>query len=193
MALKLRYVMEPILTSIIQSIVLGTQIKGIYNPPIFTQWFFCSIYFLGWFEAFSPQLVDSNMPLDPSTRDLISLSAAKHRPVFCYCFGSDAREITLRIQKGAFPLQKHTESVILYSESDFPCARIETISSSLGLKCKEKHDLLLGVVYPFSLSNLRKSAVDWSAVCSHLEPAVLCHIISTNENLPYRKATLKST
>ena len=34
-------------------------------------------------------------------------------------------------------------------KSDFPCARIETITSSLGLKCKQKHDLLWGVVYPF--------------------------------------------
>ena len=89
------------------------------------------------------------MPQDPSTRDWISLNAAKHRPVFCYSSGSGAREITLGIQKGAFPLQKRTENVIFYSESDFPCARIETITSSLGLKCKQKHDLLLGVVYPF--------------------------------------------
>ena len=51
------------------------------------------------------------MPLDPSTRDWISLSVAKHRPVFCCCFGSGAREITLGIQKGAFPLRKRTENV----------------------------------------------------------------------------------
>ena len=79
------------------------------------------------------------MPLDPSTRDWISLNTAKHRPVFYYSFGSGAREITLGIQKGAFPLQKRTENVnFFYSESDFPCARIETITSSLGLKCKQK-------------------------------------------------------
>ena len=56
------------------------------------------------------------MPLDredPSTRDWISLNAAKHRPVFCYSSGSDAREITLGIQKGAFPLQKRSENVVL--------------------------------------------------------------------------------
>ena len=51
------------------------------------------------------------MPLDPSIRDWISLHTAKHRPVFCYSSGSGAREITLEIQKGAFPLQKRTENV----------------------------------------------------------------------------------
>ena len=51
------------------------------------------------------------MPLDPSTRDWISLNTAKHRPVICYSSGSGAREITLEIQKGAFPLQKRTENV----------------------------------------------------------------------------------
>ena len=54
------------------------------------------------------------MPLDPSTTDWISLNAAKHRPVFCYWFGSGAREMTLGIQKGAFPLQKRTENVIFF-------------------------------------------------------------------------------
>ena len=42
--------------------------------------------------------------------------------LFCYCSGSGAREITLGMQKGAFPLQKRTEYVSFYSESDFPCA-----------------------------------------------------------------------
>ena len=50
--------------------------------------------------------------------------------MFCYCFGSGAREITLGIQKGAFPQQKRTENVIFYSESDFPCAR----EISLGIQ-----------------------------------------------------------
>ena len=131
---------------------------------IFTLWCDCSICFRGWLEAFSSELVDSNIPLDPSTRDWISLNTAKHRPVFCYCSGSGAREITLEMQKGAFPLQKRTEDVIFYSESDFPCAREITLgfkkgrfpyrnvlrTSSLGLKWKQKHDLLLGVVYPFN-------------------------------------------
>ena len=72
------------------------------------------------------------MPLDPSTRDWISLNAAKHRPVFCYCPGSGAREITLGMQKGAFPLQKRTEYVIVYSESDFPCAREITLGIQKG-------------------------------------------------------------
>ena len=67
------------------------------------------------------------MPLDPSTRDWISLNTAKHRPVFCYCSGSGAREITLGMQKGAFPLQNRTEFVIFYSESDFPCSREITL------------------------------------------------------------------
>ena len=69
------------------------------------------LYQLSWMnflEAFSPQLVDSNMPLDPSTRNWISLSAAKHRPVFCCCFGSCAREITLGIQKrGVSPTETY--------------------------------------------------------------------------------------
>ena len=90
------------------------------------------------------------MPLDPSTRDRISLSAHKHRPVFCCCFDSGTREITLWIQKGAFP---HTETYkqrsILDSKSDLPCTRIVT-TSSLGLQCNQKHDLLLWVVYSFN-------------------------------------------
>ena len=49
-----------------------TRFKG--QPLIFTLWFFCSLCFLGWLEAFSPQLVNSNMPLDPSTSDRISLN-----------------------------------------------------------------------------------------------------------------------
>ena len=72
------------------------------------------------------------MPLDPSTRDWISLNTAKHRPVFCYCSGSGAREITLGTQKGAFPLQKRTENVIFYSESNFPCAREITLGIQKG-------------------------------------------------------------
>ena len=41
-------------------------------------------------------------------------------------------------------------------KSDLPCTRIET-TSSVGLKCKQKHYLLLGVVYPFD--NHRKSKI----------------------------------
>ena len=72
------------------------------------------------------------MPLDPSTRDWISLNTAKHRPVFCYSSGSGAMEITLEIQKGAFPQQKRTENVIFYTESDFPCAREITLGIQKG-------------------------------------------------------------
>ena len=71
-----------------------TRFKG--QPLIFTLWFFCSLCFLGWLEAFSPQLVNSNMPLDLSTRD----------------FGT--REITLLIQNGAFPLRKRTNNVAFW-------------------------------------------------------------------------------
>ena len=70
------------------------------------------------------------MPLDPSTRDWISLNAAKHRPVFCYWFGSGAREITLGIQKGAFPLQKRSENVI----SLFRVISLVQVKSLLGVK-----------------------------------------------------------
>ena len=77
------------------------------------------------------------MPLDPSTREWISLNTAKHRPVFCYCSGSGAREITLKMQKGAFPLQKRSENVIFYSESDFPCAREITWDSKRGVSPAE--------------------------------------------------------
>ena len=81
------------------------------QPLIFTQWFFCSICYLGWLEAFSPQLVDSNMPLNPSlpsTRDRISLNGAQNRPVFCCCFDSGTKEITLWIKKRTFPLLRRT-------------------------------------------------------------------------------------
>ena len=137
--------------------------------------FFCSICFLGWLEVFFlPQLDNSDMPLDPSPRDRISLSSHKHRPVFC-CFDSGTREITLWIQKGAFPLRKRTnyaaflnlrvislvvvsilvqgkslfeskkgrfpyrnvQCSILDPKSDFPCTRIETTTSSLGLNVNE--------------------------------------------------------
>ena len=54
------------------------------------------------------------MPLDPSTRDRISLGAHKHRPVFCCCFESGTREITLRVQKGASPLRKRTKNVTFW-------------------------------------------------------------------------------
>ena len=70
------------------------------------------------------------MPLDPSTRDWISLNTAKHRPVFCYSSGSGAREITLEIQKGAFPQQKRTENVV----SLFRVISLVQGKSLLGLK-----------------------------------------------------------
>ena len=35
------------------------------QPLTFTLWFLCSICFLEWLKAFSPQLVDSNIDLDP--------------------------------------------------------------------------------------------------------------------------------
>ena len=54
-------------------------------------------------------------------------------------------------QKRGVPLQKRTNNVVFW----IPCTRIETKTSSLGLKCKQKHDLLLGVVYPFKLRELR--------------------------------------
>ena len=147
----------------------------------------------------------------PLNQRLDKKCSKTNRPVFCYWFGSGAWEITLGIQKGAFPLQKRTENVIFYSESDFPCAREITLeiqkgafplqkrtenvffysesdfscarAITLGIqkgvfllqkrteniilllwfplcqnwnnnivlrpKCKQKHDLLLGVVYPF--------------------------------------------
>ena len=42
------------------------------------------------------------MPLDPSTRNRISLSSHKHRPAFCCCFDSGTREIPLWIQNPTF-------------------------------------------------------------------------------------------
>ena len=50
---------------------------------------------------------------------------------------------------GAFPLQTYKQRSIWDPKSDFRCTRIETTAPSLGLKCKQKHDLLLGVSYPF--------------------------------------------
>ena len=91
------------------------DLKGIgyATPNIYPMIFFALSSFLDSLEAFSPQLVDSNMPLHPSTRDRTSPSSPKHSPVFCCCFDSGTREITLEIQKGAFPLQKRTENVVL--------------------------------------------------------------------------------
>ena len=77
----------------------SVNLKGYATPYIYLV-IFCSICFLNleWFEAFSTQLVDSNMPLDSSTRDRISLSSHKNRSLFCCCFDYGAREITLWIK-----------------------------------------------------------------------------------------------
>ena len=64
-------------------------------------------------------------------------------------------------KRGVSPTETYLERNFFYSESDFPCARIETITSSLGLKCKQKHDLLLGVVYPFKLSYSQGDIIYW--------------------------------
>ena len=58
---------------------------------------------------------------------------------FFYCSGSGAREITLEMQKGAFPLQKRTENVIFNSESDFPYAREITLGIQKGAFPLQKH------------------------------------------------------
>ena len=122
------------------------------HPPIFTQWYL--VFALSaFFDDFKPSqfnlLIQICMPLNPSARDWINLSSPKHRPVFCCCFDSGTREITLRIQKERYPMETYTQRSILDSKSDFPCTRIERTISSLGLKCKQKHNLLLGVAYPF--------------------------------------------
>ena len=74
-----------------------TLLKGYATPNIYQMifFFFCSICFLGGLEAFSPQLVNPNMPLDPSNRDQISLSSHKHSPMFRFCFDSGTRKKSL--------------------------------------------------------------------------------------------------
>ena len=47
----------------------------------------------------------------------------------------------------------------LDSKSDFPYTRIETTTSSLGLKCKQKHDLFWGVAYSFEIKSLKLNIV----------------------------------
>ena len=62
--------------------------------------------------------------------------------------------------RGVSP-ETYKQRSILDPKSDFPCARIEITTSFLGLKCKQKHDLLLGVTYPFKATSViqrRKSA-----------------------------------
>ena len=136
-------------------------IKGIYNPQYLPNDFFCSIYFLGWFEAFSPQLVDSNMPLDPWNRDRISLNIGLCFVILPVLVQGKS---LLRFKKGRF-LYRNVLKRNSFIQSDFPCAREITLgspkgafpyrnvlkTSSIGLKCKQKHDLLLGVVYPFKI------------------------------------------
>ena len=135
---------------------------------------FFLLYLLSW--MIWSLLIDSNMPLNPSTRDWISQSAAKHKPVFFCCFSSGPREITLGIQKGAFPYRNvlstyfflfrvislvQGKSLLGFKKGRFPYINVLR-TSSLGLKCKQKHDLLLGVVYPFNL-NLVKPSITLSA------------------------------
>ena len=135
------------------------------QPLLFTLWFFCSICFLRSLEAFSPQLVDSNMSLDPSTRDRTSLNIGpcfvvvsilvQGKSLFqskCYVLWT-FQEVSHRKFMKTCPhfrgvsLGAYKQRRILYPKSDFPCNRIETTTSSLGLKCTPKQDLLLGVVY----------------------------------------------
>ena len=116
------------------------------------------------FKAFSPQLVDSNMPLDPSTWDRISLNIALFLLLFrfwykgnhsfnpkCYVLWTFQEVSRRKFMKtrpilGAFPLGAYKQCSILDPKGDFPCTRNETTISSLGLKCTPKYDLLLGVV-----------------------------------------------
>ena len=68
----------------------------------------------------------------------------KHRLVFCCCFDSGTREITLWIKKGRFSYGNVQITYYFDPKSDLPWTRIE-ITSTLGLQCKQKHDLLLGL------------------------------------------------
>ena len=62
----------------------GENLKEYATPNIYPMiFFFCSICFLISLEAFSPQVVDSNMPLDPSTRIRSSLNIG-----LCFVFVS---------------------------------------------------------------------------------------------------------
>ena len=121
------------------SLEIGLILKGYATPYIYPMIFF-SICFLGWIEAFSPKLVDSNMPLDPSSNDRISLSSHKYRLVFYCCFDSSTREITLLIKKGRKRIKQRS---ILNPKSDFSCTRIETTT---------KHRAVF--VWNFDLSDL---------------------------------------
>ena len=51
-------------------------------------------------------------------------------------------------KKGHFLTETNKQRSILQPKSDLPCTRIGTTTSSLGVKCKQKHDLLLGIAYP---------------------------------------------
>ena len=86
------------------------RLKGYANPNIYPMiFFFCSFCFLWRFEAFSPQLVESNMPLYPSTRDRISLSSHKHRPVFCCCRFWHKGNHSLDPKRGVSPTETYKQ------------------------------------------------------------------------------------
>ena len=128
------------------------------------------IYFFVLFFALSAFLDDlkpshlnlSNMRQDPSTRYQISQSWQKHRPVFYYFFDSGLRSLHVSRNwppesswrhipfKGRFPWNGGVSSWT----SDRPLlGTCKQSQQSLGLKWKQKHDLLLGVAYPFKRKN----------------------------------------
>ena len=46
--------------------------------------------------------------------------------------------------------ETYKQCSILDQKSDFPCTRMEILTSSLGLTCKQTHDLLLRAAYSFN-------------------------------------------
>ena len=64
------------------------QIKGIYNPQYLPNDFFALSTFL---DDLKPSHLNLSIQICPKTRDWISLSTAKHRPVFCCCFFAHSR------------------------------------------------------------------------------------------------------
>ena len=85
-------------------------------------------------------------------------------------------------KKGVSPTETCKQLSVLDSKSDFPCTKIETTTST-GLKCKQKHDLLLGVAYPFKSSRLVKDFSNRTHSETGLTFRLVCYLSSWSRTI----------